>query len=120
MPGEPDLIGQVRGHYRIDALVGEGAMGRVYRGWDTRLERPVALKALKQAGDAHAYDRLRHEARSASALNHPHIASVYDIFEADGLACIVMELVPGQPLSDVVGAHGLLPATVIEYGRQIA
>ena len=56
MPGEPDLIGQVRGHYRIDALVGEGAMGRVYRGWDTRLERPVALKALKQAGDPHAYD----------------------------------------------------------------
>jgi eukaryotic-like serine/threonine-protein kinase len=120
MPGEPDLIGQVRGHYRIDALVGEGAMGRVYRAWDTRLERPVALKVLKQTGDLHAYERLRDEARSASALNHPHIASVYDIFEAGGLACIVMELVRGQPLCELVGGDGLLPATVIEYGRQIA
>ena len=88
------------GVYRIDALIGVGGMGEVYRAHDTRLHRDVALKVLPVAADRDP-DRLRRfvaEARAASALNHPHILTVHDIGDIKGTPFIAMELVEGETL----------------------
>jgi len=87
------LSGRFAGPYRVDALLGAGGMGEVYRGWDTRLRRAVALKFLAREflGDADALDRFEREARAASALGHPNICTVYDIGETDGRPFIAME-----------------------------
>jgi serine/threonine-protein kinase len=114
------MIGRTLSHYRVDAVLGEGGIGLVYRAWDTRLERQVALKVLKARSDADAEAELLREARNVSALNHPHICAVYDVAEDTGLAFIVMELVDGRALSELVAGSPLPPATAIGYGRQIA
>ena len=76
-----DLIGQ----YRLESVLGEGGMGIVYRALDTKLNRPVAIKFLSnQLADAAARRRFQREAQMASALNHPHILTVYDAGELDG------------------------------------
>ncbi len=116
------MIGQTLGHYRIEAQLGAGGMGVVYRARDERLGRAVALKVLpaeKQA-DESARARLLREARAASSLNHPHICTIYEVGEADGQAYIAMELVEGQPLSARVPAEGLPVEGVLRYGAQIA
>jgi eukaryotic-like serine/threonine-protein kinase len=110
------------GPYRIDALIGAGGMGEVYRARDTRLHRDVALKVLPSAlaGDPARLARFVQEARAASALEHPHIAVVHDFGSAEGVTYIVMELVRGQSLSDLV-AHGpLTPARALDLGIEIA
>ena len=109
-------------HYRIEEEIGRGGMGVVFRATDTRLGRPVAIKMLpaEATADADRSRRFTQEARSASALNHPHIVTIYDIEEADGSTFIAMELVDGTPLDRVLAA-GLLPVAVaLEYGVQIA
>lgn len=114
------MIGQTLGHYRIEAELGAGGMGVVYRARDTRLERSVALKFVGERGTAEAGARLVREARAASSLNHPHICHIYEVGEAEGRAYIAMELVEGRPLSALVPAEGLPVEGVLRYGAQVA
>ncbi len=88
------------GNYRIDGVLGRGGMGVVYRATDTKLHRPVAIKFLSIVADEQAKRRFRQEAETASALNHPHIVTVYDVGEHDGQQYIVSELVDGGTLEE--------------------
>ena len=107
------------GQYRIDSPIGAGGMGAVYKAHDPTLQRTVAIKVLaKQDEDASA--RLLQEARAASALNHPHICTIYEVGEHAGQAFIVMEFIDGKPLSQLIPSDGLPPESVIRYGTQIA
>src|SRR3990172_6844180 len=102
------------GSYEIVALIGAGGMGEGYRARDTKLNRDLAPKGLPEAvtHDAEGVARLRREAQVLASLNHPHIAAIYGLEQADGIHAIVMELVEGptlaQRLSDV--ASGLKPS----------
>jgi Tol biopolymer transport system component/predicted Ser/Thr protein kinase len=88
------------GHYVIDAQVGAGGMGVVYRALDTRLGRAVAVKFLSEdLADAPARRRFQREAQMASALNHPHIVSVYDVGELEGRQYLVTEVIEGGSLT---------------------
>jgi eukaryotic-like serine/threonine-protein kinase len=93
--------GLLIGPYRIEATLGKGGMGTVYRAFDTRLNRPVAIKVLSdQAADAAARQRFQREAQMVSSLNHPHILTVHDAGEFEGRQHIVMEFVDGGTLKD--------------------
>jgi TolB-like protein/Tfp pilus assembly protein PilF/predicted Ser/Thr protein kinase len=109
-------------HYRIIDKIGEGGMGVVYHAWDEKLHRDVALKFMPVASpkDKRAQERLVREARAASALNHPHICTIYEVDEADGEAYIAMEYVQGRPLSKQIPSDGLPAGAVTRYGAQIA
>ncbi len=116
------MIGQKLGHYRILEKIGAGGMGEVYRAHDEQLDREVALKVLSASSfsDPAARARLLREARSAAALNHPHICTIHEVGEADGQAYIAMEYVEGQPLSARL-AEGPLPVEqALRYCQQIA
>ena len=97
-------------------------MGEVYRAYDEQLARNVALKVLpsEQLGDATARARLLREARSAAALNHPHICTIYEVSETGQQAYIAMELIDGKTLSDQIEAGPLAPSDVVRYGFQLA
>src|SRR3990172_12070829 len=98
------MIGTLlRNRYGMDAKVGEGGMGVVYRAMDSLLQRPVAIKTLSPAlfGEEGARRFLR-EAQSAAKLNHPHIVSIFDAVEESGQFAIVMELVEGQTLPELL------------------
>jgi TolB-like protein/Flp pilus assembly protein TadD/predicted Ser/Thr protein kinase len=97
------MIGTSLGQYRIDAVLGEGGMGTVYRARDTRLEREVAIKLLTTADEPGERESLLHEARAAARISHPAIATVYEVAELDDTSFIVMELVEGAPLTEHVG-----------------
>src|SRR5678810_212719 len=78
------------GTYRVDARLGEGGMGMVYRATDTKLNRPVAIKVLNdRLADASARRRFQREAQTASSLNHPHILTVFDVGDFEGRQYIV-------------------------------
>ncbi|WHT21272.1 Stk1 family PASTA domain-containing Ser/Thr kinase [Crossiella sp. CA-258035] len=101
--------------YRVEGLIAHGGMSTVYRGLDTRLDRPVAIKVMDQrlSGDRSFLDRLEREARSAARLHHPCVVGVYDqgidpTPEGD-LAFIVMELLQGGTLRDLLRKQGPLP-----------
>ena len=104
------LIGvTLQNRYRLDAELGRGGMGVVYRGHDLLLDRAVAVKILSESGlgpDGHA--RLREEAQAVARLDHPNIVSVYDAGETDGIPFLVMQLVEGvtlreRPPADLAG-----------------
>lgn len=116
------MVGQTLSHFEIIEKLGEGGMGVVYRAHDTRLNRPVAVKVLpgEKVADEDRRRRFAQEARSASALNHPGIVTIYEIAEHEGVALIAMELVHGRTLADAIGRRGLGLKTTIEYGIQIA
>ena len=113
---------QTVSHYRIVEKVGEGGMGVVYRAHDDRLNRDVALKFLpaELLNNENARALLIREARTASALNHPNICTIYDVGEQDGQNYIVMEFVKGRSLTEQIPENGLPADTVIRYGEQIA
>ncbi len=116
------LIGQTISHYRIHAKLGEGGMGAVYRAQDLSLGREVALKFLPadMAADPQACKRLLKEAQAASRLNHPNIATIYEVNESEGAPFISMELVTGQTLKQILLHGGLAPAQFLAIARQIA
>jgi serine/threonine protein kinase len=117
------MVGRTISHYRITGQLGAGGMGVVYSAEDIRLGRPVAMKFVSQelADDHQAFQRLRSEARAASALNHPHICTIYDIGEDNGRPFIVMELMRGQTLRQRLSAVGRLsPHQVLDIGIEIA
>src|SRR5687767_7154523 len=98
----PLVAGAQLASYQTLALVGAGGMGEVYRARDLRLGREVAIKILRGdlAQEAELASRFEREARLLASLNHPHIATLYGMEEADGVRFLVMELVPGPTLAD--------------------
>ena len=123
MPLSPGL--QIVGRFEIIAPLGAGSMGEVYQAHDLKLRRDVALKLLSPAlatSEEHLL-RFEREARAASALNHPHICTIYDVGhapEADGRPYLVMELLRGMTLYEAMAAGPLSVPTVIGLGVQIA
>jgi predicted Ser/Thr protein kinase len=110
------------GPYEILGLLGMGGMGEVYKARDTRLGRTVAIKVLPpdKVADPERKARFLHEAKAASALNHPHIVTVYDIAAEQGMDFIVMEFVSGKPLSSLIARAGIPLAEALKYGAQMA
>ncbi len=104
------MIGQTVSHYEITEKIGAGGMGEVYRARDTRLNRDVALKVLPQvfAQDKRRMGRFEREAQVLASLNHPHIAAIYGLEEANGTKALAMELVEGEDLSERI-ARGPIP-----------
>ena len=131
------MLDKIISHYRIIEKLGGGGMGVVYKAEDTRLGRFVALKFLPQElnKDRQALERFQREARAASALDHPNIATIYELGEAAGVHYIVMEYVKGETLSEriavgadprvrpQVGAHRGAPLqieTILDISIQVA
>jgi len=114
-------IGQRIAHYEIQAKLGEGGMGAVYRAYDTQLRRPVALKILlpEYASDPERRSRLLREARAASALNHPNIVSIHEVGSDSGVDFFAMELVEGKSLDKMIPAKGLPLREALDYAVQI-
>jgi serine/threonine-protein kinase len=117
----PALTGRRISEYDVVALVGAGGMGEVYRARDRRLGRDVALKVLEPSVAADPEYRLHfeHEARSASALNHPNIVTIYSVGEEDDVTFITMELVEGETLRQLAAAPMPL-RTVVDISVQLA
>jgi serine/threonine protein kinase len=117
----PNLVGRTLVHYRVVEELGAGGMGVVYKAEDVRLGRPVALKVLfgGLTGERDL-ERFRLEARAASALHHPHICTIYDIGEHEGLPFIVMELLEGETLQQRIARQPLEPADFLSFAIQIA
>jgi len=121
-PGNHVMLGRQLGHFRILDRLGEGGMGIVYKAEDENLRRPVALKVLRPRflQDEAQHQRLIREAQSAAAFNHPNIAAIYEIGQADGLAFIAMEYVDGKPLRSILQGHRPSDAEVLRYAVEIA
>src|SRR5713226_4499631 len=119
---EPGLLGQPEsarltpgaqiGPYKIEAALGAGGMGEVYRAVDTRLKRTVAIKVAKEKFS----DRFQREARAIAALNHPNICTLYDV----GPNYLVMELIEGETLAAKLKKGKLSLEVTLLYGGQIA
>src|SRR5262245_40918687 len=116
------LLGATISHYKTLSLCGAGGMGEVYLADDVRLGRRVALKILPPEVqlDKERLWRFMREARAASALNHPNVATIYDVGEGDGVHFIAMEYVEGQTLAEKIAPGPINPALLIEIGRQVA
>ena len=110
------------GPYEITSKLGEGGMGEVYRAHDARLNRDVAIKVLPElfANDAERLARFTREAQTLASLNHPNIAHLHGLEEADGVRAIVMELVEGEDLSAVIERGPMPVAEALPIARQIA
>ena len=109
-------------HYRIVSKIGAGGMGEVYLAEDTKLDRKVALKVLpaEVAQNADRMQRFIREAKAASSLNHPNIAHIYEIGEADGVSYLAMELVDGVTLREKIHGGKTDLRTLLKYLAQVA
>lgn len=98
--------------YKLIEKIGEGGMARVYRAWDSLLNRAVAVKVLKEqmTGDSAFVKRFRREAQAAAGLSHPNIVNIYDVGEEQGVHFIVMEYLDGKNLKEHIREKGKLPA----------
>ena len=115
----PSLTGLVMGRYEVGQLIGSGGMGQVHAAKDRELRRPVAIK-FGIGTDEDARARLKREAQHASRLNHPNISTIHEVGTYQDRPFIVMELVDGQPLSQLVRGGRLPLEDIVGYGTQIA
>lgn len=105
------------GHYQIRRKIGQGGMGVVYEGWDDRLKRSVAIKAIPEGTESKdARGRLWREARSLARVNHPHVCQVFDVLEEGEALVLILELLNGQSLAErlLTGMISTSEALVIE------
>src|SRR5690242_18214284 len=118
----PLVSGQRLGPYEIEAPLGAGGMGEVYRARDTRLDRSVALKILRVewADRSEARQRFEREARAISSLSHPHICPLYDVGHEDGFDFLVMEHLQGETLACRLEKGPMPMDQVLRYAAQIA
>ena len=116
------MIGTTLGHYEIEAKLGQGGMGTVYRARDTVLGRTVAIKVLAAdaVSEADAAPRILREARAASRLNHPNIVTVHELARTGETEFLVMEYVEGAPLAALIQPGGLPIDRILDYATQIA
>ena len=117
-----NLAGRTLSHYRLEAKIGAGGMGEVYRGVDTRLDRQVAVKILPRdlLADEERRRRFTQEAKAASALNHPNIVTIHDVGSDAGIDLMVMEYVEGQTLEHRIGRRPMPLGTLLKDAVQIA
>src|SRR5437879_8067151 len=110
------------GPYEIQAPLGAGGMGEVYRARDTKLGRDVAIKILPRhfTADPERLARFEREARMLAALNHPHIGAIYGIADAEGVRGLVLELVDGPTLADRLTTGPLPVEEALRVAHQIA
>jgi len=120
--GDKPLTGNIVSHYRVLDKIGDGGMGVVYRGEDTRLGRTVALKFLTQPylRNASALERFEREARTASALNHPNICTLYDVGESPSGPFLAMEYLEGMSLRELIDGKPIPVPELVNIGMQIA
>jgi serine/threonine protein kinase/tetratricopeptide (TPR) repeat protein len=122
LPGEAVLVGRTLSHYRINAAIGAGGMGEVYRATDTKLSRDIALKVLPTdvADDPERLARFQREARAIAALNHPNIVTIHSVEQSDNVHFLTMELVDGQPLDRLIPKTGLPVEQIVEIASALA
>src|ERR1700686_1183683 len=108
--------------YEIQAPIGAGGMGEVYRATDTKLGRGVAVKILptEMAQDADRLARFHRGARAVAALNHPNVVTLYSVEECDGVHFLTMELLEGQPLDRLISANRLSVERIVEIASALA
>ncbi len=125
----PVMVGRTLGTYQVQALIGVGGMGEVYRARDGKLGRPVAIKVLPHAftSDPARLARFEREARTLAALNHPNICAIHGFEEADQVRFLILELVEGETLADRLAVArgrqdgpGLPEREALRVARQIA
>ena len=120
-PGHDLLVGKsLVDRYRIESILGEGGSGRVYRGFDTELERAVAIKVSKLDRRSEQTDRLLEEARRIAKLRHPGIVPVFDVGRHDGMLFIVAELIDGPSLSGWFGSGKSIPVDAAKLIASVA
>src|SRR6516164_2859888 len=117
----PLTIGSRLGSHEITALLGKGGMGEVYRARDTKLKREVAIKILPEefSLDADRVARFQREAEVLASLNHPNIAAIHDLAEANGSRYLVLVLVDGETLADRIVQGALPPEEALTIAKQI-
>ena len=110
------------GNYQVLDTLGSGGMGEVYKARDTRLNRLVAIKVLRNdlAASESCTQRFIQEAKSASALNHPNIVTIYDVFQCEGTDCLVMEYVAGKTLQELIPREGMRWNEALRIAVQVA
>src|ERR1700688_1368183 len=116
------VVGQSIAHYHVQAKIGMGGMGEVYRATDSRLDRDVALKLLpeKFARDTERMARFEGETKVLASLNHPNIAAIYGLEESNGVRALVMELVEGPTLGERIGGRPMPLEEALPIAKQIA